>query len=345
MAEGVIIDGAIIPGEGHLLRTSLTLSIVTGRPVRIVGFRAGRPSPGLAPAHIAAIRAAMRCSDARVGGVAVGSTDLTFVPGAIRPVEAAEDAGPTGAASLVLQTAAIPLALAPGSSRFTVKGATHAPASPTWDFLETDWIPALEAAGLPLSVRLRRTGWAPRGGGELLALIPGHGVPHPISRPVRSNLKVIQGVAFFSRIPRLLPERIATEARRQLRRSGVAVRVDVEERAANGPGAGIHLVAVTEDGLRTGFSVLDEKARNPERLAREAVNRLFAWLDTGAALSENLAEQIVVPLALAEGTSVFTTSRVTRTLTTTAALVSRFLPTRVRISAPEGAVGEVTIER
>lgn len=345
MAEGVIIDGAIIPGEGHLLRTCLTLSIVSGRPVRIVGFRTGRPTPGLARAHVAAIRAAMRCSDARVAGVAVGSTDLTFVPGPLRPIDDAEDAGPAGAATLVLQTAAVPLALASGSSRFTVRGSTHGTASPTFDFLETDWLPAMEEIGLPLSLRLRRLGWAPRGGGEILALIPGNGAPRPISRPMRSNLKVIQGIASYSRIPRLVAERVASEARRQLRRSGVAVRVDVEERAADSAGSGVHLVAVTEDGLRTGFSVLDEKARAPERLAREAVNRLFAWLDTGAAVSENLADQILVPLALADGKSVFTTSRVTKTLLSTAAVVERFLPTRVRISAAEGEVGEITIER
>ena len=59
--ESLTIDGSLGEGGGQILRTSLALSLVTGRAVRIVNIRAGsdggqrggpdRASGGLRRAH------------------------------------------------------------------------------------------------------------------------------------------------------------------------------------------------------------------------------------------------------------------------------------------------------
>jgi RNA 3'-terminal phosphate cyclase (ATP) len=144
-------------------------------------------------------------------------------------------------------------------------------------------------------------------------------------------------------MPRSVGERLAKEARRQLRRAGVAVNVDPEDLRGTEPCLGVHLVAVLGDDTQVGFSFLCEKGTPAEKAARRVVNFLFAWLDSGAALPQHLADQVLLPLALAREPSVFTTSRVTRHLLTNADVIMRFLPTRIRIEGREGRQGEVQV--
>ena len=54
----ITIDGSLGEGGGQVLRTSLALSMVTGRSVRIERIRAGRAKPGLMRQHLVAVRAA-----------------------------------------------------------------------------------------------------------------------------------------------------------------------------------------------------------------------------------------------------------------------------------------------
>ncbi len=343
MTEPVFIDGSRGEGGGQILRTALSLSAVTGRPVRVGNIRAGRPQPGLRPQHLAAVKAAGMACGAKAGGATVGSTDLLFVPDRVRAGDIEIAIGTAGAVSLVLQTVSVPLSLADGPSRVVLTGGTHVPWSPTVDFLLTDYLPAMEEIGVPLGVRSRQCGYFPAGGGDLTALIPGGARPRPLNRRFRDNLQTIRGRAFVSRLSLDVAERIAREARRHLRRAGVAVRVDIEERPSPGVGAGLHLEAVLESGRSAGFSALGERTKPAEVVAREAVNDLFEWLDSGAAVSKHLADQILLPLALAEEPSVFTTCPVTRHLVTNAEVMRRFLPARVEIDGEPGTRGEVRV--
>ena len=119
------IDGSWGEGGGQVLRSSLTLSMMTGQPVHLVNIRARRPKPGLQPQHLAAVRAAATISGAEVEGAALGSSELTFIPGAIRPGNYRFDIGTAGSTSLLLQTIFLPLALADGSSEVMLIGGTH----------------------------------------------------------------------------------------------------------------------------------------------------------------------------------------------------------------------------
>ena len=106
------LDGA---AGGQVLRTALSLALVTGVPFRVEGFRAGRPSEGLRPRHLALLRAAEA-----VGGTAEGATlggaEVSFVPAPVRRGDYVLELGPTGSAPLVFQMLAFPLALAGGGT-------------------------------------------------------------------------------------------------------------------------------------------------------------------------------------------------------------------------------------
>lgn len=340
----VLVDGSMGEGGGQVLRTSLALSLLTGRPFRIENIRARRPKPGLAAQHLRSVEAAAAVGAARVEGAQKGSTALTFEPGPVRPGEYRLDVGTAGAASLVLQTVAVPLALAGGESRLAVTGGTHVPWSPSFHYLERQWCPALAPLGLRAEVSLRRLGFYPRGGGEIEARLgPGSGRPSPLTLVERGKLQEVRGLSAVAGVPPAVAERQARRARARLQPLGVPVEIETASLEASSPGTFLFLEARFERA-RCCATGLGERGKPAEQVADETVAEVEAYLRSGAALDEHLADQLLLPLALARGGSAFTTAGVTRHLTTNAAVIRLFLPeTEIRIEGEEGRPGRVAV--
>ena len=74
----------------QILRSALALSILTGKPFKLINIRARRTKPGLAPQHLACVRAAANISTAQYKGGQIGSAVLYFEPGTCK-------AGPSSA--------------------------------------------------------------------------------------------------------------------------------------------------------------------------------------------------------------------------------------------------------
>ena len=159
------IDGSQGEGGGQILRTSLSLSLVTGRPFRIAGIRARRNKPGLLRQHLTAVKAAVDISGARVAGAELGSQTLTFEPAAIRGDDLQISIGSAGSVTLVLQTILPALLRAATPSRVTLEGGTHNPMAPPYDFVANAFVPALRQMGVSITVGLERFGFYPAGGG------------------------------------------------------------------------------------------------------------------------------------------------------------------------------------
>jgi RNA 3'-terminal phosphate cyclase (ATP) len=162
----ITIDGSTGEGGGQVLRTSLGLSLVTGRPFRIENIRAGRQKPGLMRQHLTAVRAAAQISNATLSGDEIGSRELHFEPGAVKHGSYEFAVGTAGSATLVLQTVLPGLIVAQGPSQLTLKGGTHNPWSPPFDFLAKVFLPLLARMGANVTVKLVRPGFYPAGGGE-----------------------------------------------------------------------------------------------------------------------------------------------------------------------------------
>ena len=128
MTDPIRLDGAMGEGGGQVLRSALSLSLLTGRPFVLSRVRAGRDRPGLRPQHLTAVQAAAQVSGARVDGDRVGSQEIAFAPGPVRPGDYCFDVGTAGATSLVLQTLLLPLVVAEGAAKGSRRGSVAAQA-------------------------------------------------------------------------------------------------------------------------------------------------------------------------------------------------------------------------
>ncbi|MFN2224839.1 MAG: RNA 3'-terminal phosphate cyclase [Anaerolineae bacterium] len=347
----LIIDGSYGEGGGQVLRTSLALSAITGQPVRIEKIRAGRRKPGLRPQHLTAVRALAKVCDAEVEGARLNAQEVTFTPRAhpqagtyTFDVAQAARGGSAGSVTLLFQAVALPLALAAGTSQLTLRGGTHVAWSPPFDYLKRVYLPILGRMGVQAKVNIRKWGWYPIGGGEMQATVQGRtgAAPAGLDLLERGALLRVRGLSASSNLPKHIRVRQEQSALHALRASGINARLDAVDAPSKGQGTVVFLWAEFENVL-AGFTSLGERGKPAERVAQEAVQDLLNFREAGGALEEHLADQLVLPLALAEGESRFTTAAVSGHLLTNAWVVNRFLPGTVRVEGAEGEPGRVDI--
>lgn len=339
----IFIDGAYGEGGGQVLRTSLALAALTGQAVRIERIRAGRRRPGLAAQHLTAVWAAAALCDATLHGDEFGSQALIFQPN--HPVRAgdytfdvseARQGGSAGAVSLVLQTVLLPLALVDGESQLILRGGTHVPWSPPFHYLDQVYLPTLARLGLEAKVELKKWGFYPAGGGEIIATVRGRSRERglePIDWAERGPLQRIWGTAAVSNLPAHIPQRMANRARNLLAQEGLEADVQAQRVRTTGPGAGIFLLAEYQAGLRAGFSAYGRKGLPAERVAEAVCRELLTFQAGDASIDLHLADQLLAPLAWACGESRFVAQAVSQHLTTNAWVIELFGRARVRIDS------------
>jgi RNA 3'-terminal phosphate cyclase (ATP) len=342
MSSIVHLDGSQGEGGGQILRTSLALSLLTGKSFHLHNVRAGRTRPGLQPQHLACVRAAAAVGQAHTVGASRNSTELLFEPGPIKPGPYTFDVGTAGATGLVLHTVYLPLALRGRvPSEVAITGGTHVPHSPCFHFLDITWRRYLEHCGLLVRVRMDRPGFYPRGGGRIVA----HIQPSPrlagLKLGERGEVRRARG---FSAVAGL----DAGIARRQARRAEVRLRdrleVHLEQQTWEGGPGTVLAVEVDTQPVPALFFGLGERGKRAERVADEAVEEVRAYLDSGPALVDaHSADQFVLPLALAEGSSEYQVAEVTRHLTTNIAVIRQLLDRDIACEGAEGGPGTVCI--
>ncbi|MGO9006695.1 MAG: RNA 3'-terminal phosphate cyclase [Beijerinckiaceae bacterium] len=336
MDDVLTLDGAHGEGGGQILRTALSLSIVTTRGFRLVNLRAGRRNPGLLPQHLTAVRAAAAISEAAVSGDRLGSTELLFAPqhppkAGSYTIDVAETAerGSAGSVTLIVQTLLVPLALAEGTSELVLRGGTHVDWSPSFDDLVNSYLPALRRMGFHVEAELKRWGWYPVGGGEVVCSAAGgppSGVallPRPIEALTRGPLKRISGRALAANLPAHIPQRMADRARATLGDLGVPIAIEPQRVSAACAGAGLFLLAEYEP-LAASFSVYGRVGKPSEAVADEAVASLREHHSSGATVERHLSDQLLLPLAVAAAPSVFTMAHPTGHLVTNAWTIGQF---------------------
>ena len=335
------IDGSFGEGGGQILRSSLALSLLTGKPFHLRKVRANRkPKAGLRPQHLASVRAAARIGNAKVTGDSVGSSDLTFKPGPVVAGKYHFPIGTAGATALVLHTVYLPLARADGPSEVALEGGTHNEKAPCYHFLQTTWRAYLARLGLTVSLEMKRAGFYPRGGGQITARIQ----PWTTRKPLRLIDPVNPTTATILSATAGLPEHVNNrQARRatvRLRDAGIEPEVRTEQ-WDGGPGC---MLAITWPGpVPTLFFGLGARGKPAEAVADEAADEALTHRDRGLPVDPHSADQLLLPLALADGESEYHVSEVTRHLTTNAVVVQLFLDRNITIEGEEGATGVVRV--
>jgi RNA 3'-terminal phosphate cyclase (ATP) len=349
MTNFLIIDGSYGEGGGQILRSTLGLSAITGRPVCIENLRANREKPGLAAQHLTSVRAAAMLCDAEAEGAELGSRALQFIPR--RPVRAgdyfldvaqAREGGSAGAVMLVLQTLLLPLALAPGDSTVTLRGGTHVQMSPSYDYVHDVWLPTLARMGVNAGLSLVRSGWYPIGQGEVKLRITGSAKLLPLRLEHRGQLLAVTGRALAAKLPAHICERMASRARDLLEPAGIKTEIEPAVLKAACPGAGLYLTAHYQNSL-AGFGGQGKRGKPAEQIAEETCSELLHHYHSGAALEQHLADQLILPAALCRGESVFGVEHISSHLVTNAWVVQRFGLARIDIAPAADGTGLVKI--
>jgi RNA 3'-terminal phosphate cyclase (ATP) len=343
------IDGSYGEGGGQILRTALTLSAITGQAVELTNIRSNRSKPGLRPQHLTAVRAAAAICDAQVEGDQLDSERVTFAPqtppqSGTYTFDVADVAqgGSAGSVTLILQTLLLPLALAAGTSNLRLQGGTTVPMSPPTLYIEQIYLPTLFEMGVRARIERHRWGFYPLGGGELQVQIQGGTTLLPLRLAARGPAERVRGVAFVSRLPSHIPQRMTNRATSLLEQADLP-QVHIEPRHVTAPGIGAGIFLALECELsRTGFLTLGRRGLPSEDVAEMACDDLLAYYRTTAAVDPHLGDQLVLPFALVDGTSTATVSRITRHLRTNVWLVNRF-GFNARVEGEDGEPGELIV--
>ncbi|MFQ5399026.1 MAG: RNA 3'-terminal phosphate cyclase [Anaerolineae bacterium] len=339
------IDGSRGEGGGQVLRTCLSLSALTGRPFRLTHIRANRSRPGLRPQHLTAVRAAAAICNASLSGDKLNATTLEFRPQS-RPragdyrfdVSKAAKGGSAGAVTLVFQAVLWPLLFADEPSSLTLLGGTHVPFSPPYHYLAHVARPAFARLEARFETALEAWGWYPAGGGRMTAAIK------PVTRLQAVNFRRapidnVAGIAAVTNLPAHIPQRMARRAHNLLAEAGLPSQIEPVRQWGRGPGAGIFLWLPGG-----GFSALGQKGLPADKVAETAVAELIEFLDNTVSVDKYLADQLLLPLALAHGCSTFTTHHLTQHTLTNARILRRWLDVSVTIDGVLNEPAGVTVE-
>jgi RNA 3'-terminal phosphate cyclase (ATP) len=308
--------------------------MITGRPFRIRQIRARRAKPGLMRQHLVAVQAAAQICGAEVGGAAVGSQELEFIPGKVQGGDYRFAIGTAGSCTLVLQTVLPALLTAGQPSTLHLSGGTHNPMAPPVQFLQRAYCRLLAEMGAEIDVQLERFGFYPAGGGEVIASVKPCSRLQPRTWMARGERKAAYAECFIAGIPPRV-------AQRELECVGKAMNWGEEQLLARrlpdnqGPGNALMLTLEYEHTTEV-FTAFGEKSVSAENVARQAVQRARQYLCTQAAVAEYLGDQLMLPLALAGGGG-FTVDEVSMHARTNAGVIELFLPVRFAFGKHDGA--------
>lgn len=320
----VFVDGAMGEGGGQVLRTSLALSCITGRPLHIENIRAARRNPGLAKQHLSAVQAACRICGGKADGVDLGSKVLDFQPGDVGSGDFCFDIGSAGSASLVIQTVLPALFLADKASMVTVTGGTHNPLAPPFDFLCETFLPAVAAAGFVGDCSLLRHGFYPAGGGKMTVDV------QPQRRGANQLIEMCEPAGRFEISARIytahLPEHIAQRQEKLLAQSPLDIRdvEHIEVTDSDGPGNAVCIYLCCSERT-TVFIAFGVRGKPSQKVVGEVVGSTKQFIDSGAAVDKFLADQLLIYMAVTKS-GTYTTNEVSTHLKTNIDVIKKFLP-------------------
>ncbi len=323
MSTHVHIDGTQGEGGGQILRTALSLSAITGRSLSVERVRGGRRKPGLMRQHLTCLRAVAEICGGQVQGAELRASDFRFEPGAIRGGAYQFDVGSAGAVGLVLQTVLPVLLHADGPSSVRITGGTHVNFSPSVHALKDSFVPVLREMGAKVELELERFGFNPAGGGSILATIE-PGALQPVQRLDRGPVSSVEVNVAICGVPRHVARREAQVLCHALHLNPDLARIETVESQGPGNALWVTLRHGPQGEQFTVFDAVGQKGRRAEQVAKTLSRRIQRWQHSDTAVDEYLADQLLLPMALAGG-GAFRTRTMSRHAQTNILVIQRFL--------------------
>ncbi len=341
------IDGSQGEGGGQIVRSSLALSLLTGKPFTIRNVRAGRSKPGLMRQHLTAVNAAAEVGNATVTGAEVGSREISFEPTEIRRGEFDFQISTAGSITLVLQTVLPALMIGNEESRISLSGGTHNLMAPPFDFLARSYVPQLEKMGPAVQLQLNSWGFYPAGGGHFIATV------QPVESMTGFNL-IERGRLLTRRVRSIvssLPVKIAQRETERITRKLNWDRAEVEHIEVENPrGPGnIVFAELVYENVTAVFTGFGRMGITSEKVADGVVRDVRKYLKLDAPVGPHLTDQLMLPMAIAAhfsgAVSQFCTGPLTQHSVTHADIIQKFLAVDVKLESedPDDSRGAVTV--
>ena len=340
------IDGSYGEGGGQILRSTVTLSVLTQKPVRITKIRANRPNPGLRAQHLTAIKFLKELSNADVKGLEIGSSIVEFYPGELIEKDYKFDIGTAGSITLVLQTV-IPLAFnIRRAIRIKLSGGTDVKWSPTWNYFREVFLPIVNKMGVDVDAKLIRRGFYPKGGGEVELTL------NPVNRfsPLQiseQDYNEVKGSIAISKLRDDIARRIEHAIVKNLVKKSIPCKINVErDDSSLSEGVSLTLWSEGEESV-IGASSVGERGLPSDKLGRETSEEIFKEMSSRESLDTHMADQILIYLSFVAATkgeeSFFLTREITGHARTNAWLMEKFLPVKIVIER-KGKLFEVRVK-
>jgi RNA 3'-terminal phosphate cyclase (ATP) len=336
----LIIDGSFGEGGGQILRTALGLSLVTSTPFRIEKIRARRAKPGLMRQHLTAVSAAAQVGQAEVAGAFIGGMELTFIPGKVVPGNYSFSVGTAGSATLVLQTVLPALLTAAQPSVLVLEGGTHNPHAPPFDFLAKAFLPLVNRMGPKVTATLLRPGFYPAGGGQLTVALEPAAQLTSFDLLARGEIVGRRARAMVARLPRHIAERELDVIAQKMSWDRTCLHVETVE-DARGPG-NVVIIEIESQHVAEVFTGFGERGVRAETVADHAAQAALRYLGAGVPVGEHLADQLIVPMALA-GRGSFVTLEPTPHATTNMEVLRQFLGVEIKASSVAASAWRIEI--
>ncbi len=332
------IDGSQGEGGGQILRTAVTLSAITNKPVEITNIRSRRPNPGLRPSHLTAVKVLADLFKANTENLQVGADWVRFEPsgkfeGGTRKV----DIGTAGSIPLTLMAVLPAVSLSGNELELEITGGTDVKASPTIDYVRFVVAEVFRSIGIKFSVDVERRGYYPKGGGVVRATIWPCKSPSP-SKFVNGRYVEPKITSVCSELPKHVAERQIAAALVALEKEGIKCSsYSASYESALSPGTSILVYSVSDfGGPYIGGDSIGEIGKRAEAVGQEASGRFTEGALAGAAVDPFLADMLVLPLCLASGGSAYRTVRVTEHLRTNLQVAGALTGCRSDIKPAEG---------
>lgn len=339
------LDGNYLEGGGQIVRTALALSALSGVPFTVRDIRRGRKDSGLKSQHVSAIKILQDWCGAKVAGAFVGSSELTFIPGVLKPKNVEVDIGTAGSITLLLQALLPVMVFGPKRVRVVLSGGTDVPWSCPADYYANVLLPMLVPFA-KFSFKIKKRGYYPKGGGvcelRVSPLFSDRISAPRIVLKERGGLVRVGGVCHASQslMGREVAERMAGSAASFLKsKYNVPVSIRTEYAPSLSSGCGVSLFAVfstnPDDVVPScrrivGADMLGEKGVESERVGVEAAKRLSAVIESGGAVDKHLADNLVPFMGLLPP-SVIRAEEVTKHARTNMYVVESFLGVKFEI--------------
>jgi RNA 3'-terminal phosphate cyclase (ATP) len=335
----VTIDGSFGEGGGQILRSALGLSLYTGIPFKIINIRAKRKKSGLLRQHLTAVNGAVEISNADVEGNSIGSDELLFKPGEVMGGNYHFAIGTAGSTTLVMQAILPGIIKAEKRTLITFEGGTHNPMAPPYDFLKRSFLPLLKRMGIEIEAEIERYGFYPAGGGKfIISVKPGQNIA-PLNIYDRGDVKRKSTRVVYSKIN----NKIAVGEMNMIRGTLNLNQNDCTAEEVPSPGPGnAAFVEVECENITYIASAFGEKRVTRKQVVATVCTKTREYLESDAAVCEHLADQLLIPMAIA-GEASFTTVQPTLHTETNIEVIKKFLNVSIEVSEQSRTTWKITV--